>query len=187
MFRTLCLLTLFLLSAPSIISAQAPPIDLDMLRNKLAPLAMMDGQWRGTAEYTMGGNSGKLTQTERVGPGLGGWVKMVEGRGYDAEGKTRFNAFGVIAYDPTKESLVMRSYAEGRVGDFPLQITESGFRWEIQAGPATIRYTATIKNGKWRETGERIIGDQPPVQFFEMNLEKIGDTQWPATDPVPVK
>jgi hypothetical protein len=41
----------------------------------------------------------------------------------------------------------MRSYAQGRVGDFAFKPTADGFAWEIPAGPVTIRYTATIKEG----------------------------------------
>jgi hypothetical protein len=35
--------------------------------------------------------------------------------------------------------------------------------------------------------GERIVGTAPPMQMFEMNLTRIGDTQWPAGDPVPMR
>jgi hypothetical protein len=42
-----------------------------------------------------------------------------------------------------------------------------------------MRYTATAKDGKWHEVGERIARGQPPVQIFEMNLKRVGDTDWP--------
>jgi hypothetical protein len=44
----------------------------------------------------------------------------------------------------------------------------------------TIRYTATIRNGTWREVGDRIAPGKDPVRFFEMNLKRIGDTNWPG-------
>jgi hypothetical protein len=44
----------------------------------------------------------------------------------------------------------------------------------------TIRYTAVIKDGAWREVGDRIIPGKDPIRFFEMNLKRIGDSDWPG-------
>jgi hypothetical protein len=51
----------------------------------------------------------------------------------------------------------------------------------------TIRYTATVKDGAWKEVGERVAPGQAPVQFFEMNLKRVGDTDWPAAGAIPMK
>ncbi len=51
----------------------------------------------------------------------------------------------------------------------------------------TIRYTATVKDGTWNEVGERILPGKAPIRFYEMNLKRLGDTTWPAADPVPFK
>lgn len=154
-------------------------------KKELAALSIMDGVWRGAAWIMLpDGTRQEMTQTERVGPLLDGAVKVVEGRGYDDAGKTVFNALGVIAFDARQKKLVMHSYAQGRSGDFPLQLTEDGFTWEIAAGPATIRYIAKIANGEWNEYGERIVGDQQPMRFFEMKLKRIADCDWPAANPV---
>jgi hypothetical protein len=56
----------------------------------------------------------------------------------------------------------MRSYAMGQAGDFPLTLTPTGAVWTIPAGPATIRYTITAKDGVWHEVGERVVEGQPP-------------------------
>ena len=98
-----------------------------------------------------------------------------------------FNAFGVVSYDPEKKAYTLHSHALGRVGDFVLKPTVDGYVWEIPAGPMTIRYTATIKDGAWKEVGERIAPGQAPVQFFEMNLKRVGDTDWPAAGAIPAK
>ncbi len=147
----------------------------------MAPLSYMDGVWRGEAWTILpNGQKHTITQTERIGPFLDGSVKVIEGRGYGEDGKVSFNAFGILSYDPDKKSFSMRSYAQGRSGDFKLTPTTDGNVWEIPAGPMTIRYTATIKDGKWREVGDRIMEGKEPVRFFEMNLKRIGDTEWPA-------
>lgn len=82
---------------------------------------------------------------------------------------------------------MLRSYAQGRMGDFLVTPTEKGSTWEIPAGPATIRYAATVADGAWHEVGDRVMSGQPPFRFFEMNLKRIGDTKWPAGDPVAIK
>ena len=154
----------------------------------LAKLAFMDGIWRGTA-WTMlpSGEKHTVTQTERVGPFLDGAVKVIEGRGFDADGKVAFNAFGTISFSPETGAYTIHSYAMGSVGDFAFTPTPTGFVWEIPAGPMTIRYTATIKDGTWQEVGDRVIPGKDPIRFFEMNLKRIGDTTWPASGWVPAK
>lgn len=82
----------------------------------------------------------------------------------------------------------MQSWAMGRSGGFAMRLTDDGYVWEQPAGPgAVIRYTATIRDGAWREVGERIAGDAAPVQMFEMNLRRIGDSDWPSGSPVPMR
>jgi hypothetical protein len=173
----------------TVLQAQpAAPMSQAAQREKLSVLSMMDGEWRGTAWYlTPSGGRQELTQTERVGPLLGGAIKVVEGRGYDAQGATQFNAFAVIAVDPQSNALTMRSYADGRVGDFPIEPAADGFSWKIVAGPATISYRATIKDGTWHEVGTRAIGAQPPVTFFEMKLTRLGETSWPGAGAVKIQ
>lgn len=154
----------------------------------IARLSFMDGVWRGTA-WTMlpSGEKHTITQTERVGPFLDGSVKVIEGRGYDPDGKAAFNAFAIISYNGATRAFTMRSYAQGNVGDFVLTPTADGFVWNIPAGPMTIRYTAVVKDGVWREVGDRILPDKEPVRFFEMTLTRVGDTNWPAAGAVSPK
>lgn len=150
-------------------------------REAMQRLAMMDGVWRGPAWTILpSGEKHSITQTERIGPFLDGSIKVIEGRGYEADGKVTFNAFGTISYNPATRAYTLHSYAQGQVGDFVLTPTADGYVWEIPAGPMTIRYTAVIKDGAWREVGDRIMPGKEPVRFFEMNLKRVGDTTWPA-------
>jgi len=168
--------------------AQGPPDSLPLLaaeRQAMQPLAFMDGVWRGPA-WTIrpSGERHEVTQTERIGPFLDGTVKVMEGRGYDAEGKVTFNAFGIVSYDPAKKAHTLHSYAMGMAGDFAFTPSDSGYVWVIPAGPMTIRYTAVVHGNKWREIGERLMPGQDAVQFFEMNLVRVRDTDWPAAGAV---
>lgn len=165
-----------------------PAVVLEAQRKAMGALAFMDGVWRGTAwTLTPSGEKHTVTQTERIGPFLDGAVKVIEGRGYEADGKVGFNALGIVSYDAAKKAYSMRSYAMGNAGDFVLTPTADGFSWEIPAGPMTIRYTAVIKDGAWREVGDRIMPGKEPVRFLEMNLTRVGDSTWPAGGAVPAK
>ena len=101
-------------------AAQGRPDPVALLaaqRQAMAPLAFMDGVWRGTAwNVDFSGQKHTLVQTERVGPFLDGAVKVVEGRGYDADGKLAFNAFATISFNPATKAYTMHSYAQGSVG-----------------------------------------------------------------------
>jgi hypothetical protein len=157
-------------------------------REAMAPLAIMDGVWRGPAWTLLpSGEKHNTTQTERIGPMLDGSIKVIEGRNYDAEGKVGFNAFGIVSFDPGSKKYTLHSHAMGQVGDFVLTPNPDGYVWEIPAGPMTIRYTAVIKDGAWKEIGERIVPGKDPVQFFEMDLTRVGDTDWPASGAIPMK
>jgi hypothetical protein len=185
------LLLLLLASVSPEASGQERPTPAALLaaqREAMAPLAKMDGIWRGPAWTLLpSGEKHAVTQTERIGPFLDGSVKVIEGRGYDAAGKVSFNAFGTISYNPATHAYTLHSHAMGNVGDFPLKLTADGYVWEIPAGPATIRYTAVIQGGMWREVGDRIVPGKEPARFFEMNLTRVGDTDWPVGGAVPPK
>lgn len=154
-------------------------------RAAIARLDRLNGEWRGTAVTNGPGGPITLTQTERVGNLLGGSIKLVEGRGYAADGSTQFNALGVISWDARAGRYAFRAYAQGFSGDYPFEVTEDGFKWESPAGPgAKIQYVATIKDGVWHEIGDYVAEGRPPVRYIEMRLTRVGDTRWPAEDPV---
>ncbi|MBI3547807.1 MAG: DUF1579 domain-containing protein [Elusimicrobia bacterium] len=151
----------------------------------MSKLGFMRGVWAGEAKgVERDGKPYTVWQTERMGPLLGGDVVVVEGRGYKEDGSTAFNAFGVISWDERADKYEFRSYAQGYAGTFDFKPTSDGYVWEIPAGEAVLRYTATVKDGRWREIGERVVQGKT-VQFFEMNLKRVGDTDWPLGTPVP--
>src|SRR5437868_6347034 len=83
-------------------------------REAMLPLAFMDGVWRGPAWTILeSGQKHSITQTERIGPFLEGSLKVIEGRGYDSDGKVTFNAFGTISYNPATHAYTLHSYALG--------------------------------------------------------------------------
>lgn len=173
-------------AAPALAQIETDPeARLAPQREAMKKLSMLDGMWRGPAWTLTPTGRHELTQTERAGPFLGGSVRMIEGRGYEKDGRVSFNALAVISFDPRTKTYRMQSNAQGFSGGFEIRPTGDGFTWETPAGPgATMRYTAMVRNGTWREIGERVVAGRPPVRVFEMNLRRIGDTRWPEETPV---
>ena len=193
MNRSLAVAVASLLIATTALPATAqerptPAVLLAAEKAAMAPLAWMDGVWRGTA-WTMlaSGDKHTVTHTERIGPMLDGSVKVVEGRSYDPDGRVPFNAFGVISFSPYTKAYTLHSYAMGNAGDFPLTLKADGYMWEIPAGPSVLRYTATLANGTWTEVGDQIAPGKDPVRIFEMTLKRVGDSPWPGAGAVPPK
>ena len=152
----------------------------------MAKLDAMKGVWKGEAKGTgPGGVPFSVTQTERIGPLLGGDVLVVEGTGYLADGKVGFNAFGVISWNAQTQAYEFRTYHGGRSGTFKMTPTDTGAIWEIPAGPkANIINTITIKDGTWHEVQQYVAEGQPPRTVVEMTLKRVGDSEWPAAGAI---
>ncbi len=154
-------------------------------KQAMAALQSMDGVWRGPAWILLPtGEKREFVQTERIGAFLEGSVKVIEGRSHDAEGKVTFNALGIVSYHPGTRAYAIRSYALGQRGDFAFSPTADGYTWEIPVGEVTLRYSAVIKDGVLKEVGDRITPGKEPIRFIEMNLKRVGDTDWPAAGAI---
>lgn len=172
--------------APAVM-AQVPaqPEGTPAQREAMAALDFLNGEWRGEAVTWSPAGRIVLTQTERVGPMLGGSVKVIEGRGYTADGHTEFNAMAILSWDARAGHYAFRSYANGYSGDYPFERTEDGFRWETPAGPnAKIQYVAVVRDGTWHEVGTYVAEGQPPRPFVELTLTRVSDSAWPAAGAV---
>jgi len=182
---------LLLAWVPGITFGQGQPDPAALIsaqREAMSRFAILDGVWRGTAWVMLpSGEKHQLTQTERVGPFLEGSVKVIEGRGYEDDGTVSFNALGIISFNPQTNTYSIRSYAQGQAGDFNITPTEEGYQWEIPAGPMTIQYEAIFNGDTWKEIGERISPDGTSIQFYEMTLNKITDTDWPSAEAIDPK
>lgn len=170
--------------------AQAPQPQVQAAqREAMAKLSRMQGVWVGQASGVNPDRSRySVTQTERIGPMLDGALLVIEGRGYRADGSTGFNAFAVVSYDPEAAKYEIRSYAQGYAGTFELKPTDTGYVWEVPAGPGVMRFTADITDTTYHEVGDFVMPGMAPMRSFEMTLTRRGDTDWPAAnavDPAP--
>lgn len=174
-----------LFAAPFAVARAQTPTPAAASAEAIAKLDFMRGVWVGPASgVNPGGARYAVTQTERIGPLLDGQVMVVEGHGYDADGTTAFNAFGVVSWNSDADKYEFRSYTGGRSGTFPFTLTDDGYVWEIPAGPGVMRYSADITATAYHEVGDFMIPGQPPRRMFEMTLMRRADTDWPAANPV---
>ena len=179
MFRAAVTVALLLAAAPAL-AQDANTAAIAAQQAAMKKLDWMKGRWRGPAVTRSAQGEHRVTQTERIGRFLDGTLMVMEGKGFRADGTPGFHAFGILSFDARSGDYTLRSYAQGYAGTFKLVPSGQGYVWEVPAGPAmTIRYTANLHDGIWTEVGDRIAQGQPPQRFFQMDLKRVGDTDWP--------
>ena len=97
------------------------------------------------------------------------------GRDVDS-GKVVFNAFAVVSYDDVKMEYRIRAYNDGRQVEAQLEVTERGFAWGFQSGPAAVRNVMTVnEKGEWAETTTVKVGDRPEFTSVRMLLKRTAE------------
>ena len=146
----------------------------------LDKFAWMDGTWRGPAVTKFPTGEHRVTQTERIGPMLGGTVRVVEGRGFNPDGSVGFNAFAVISYDAGKAGIrfpVLRARAQRQLHD------PADRRRLCLGNPGGADDDPLHRDAEGQGAGPKSASGsrpaRPPVPFFEMHLTRVGDTDWP--------
>lgn len=171
--------------ATASVAQELRPAGTQEQREAMQRLSWMDGEWTGTAAVYAGpGRTTSHSHTERIGPMIGGSIKVIEGRTTEADGEVTFNAFAVVSWDDATDRYTMRSWANGMAADFPLEATADGFKWSAPSGGGRMDYVTTHRDGEWVETGDFVMPDGEPMRVIELRLRRRGDTGWPAADPV---
>lgn len=177
-----------IMGAPVALAQATDPAVIAEQKAAMAKLDKVRGEWRGTVTTRTPSGSLQLIQTERVGPMLDGTLLAIEGRGYRADGTLAFNAFAVISFDTVSDQYSITSWTGGHSGKFPLTPTDAGFDWTVTVpNGAKITYRASVADGKWSEVGTFAGNGTAPVDFVQLDVERIGDTAWPAAGFVPPK
>ena len=144
-------------------------------REAMKKLAFLVGTWSGDATVIRGpGEPIKVRQTEDVKYKLNGLVLLIEGTGRNpATGDAMFNALATISYDDTTSTYRFRAHNDGRYLDTELKVPNHGFEWGYKAGPAVVRFGMRLtEKGEWLETGEVMMGTNPPQKTFEMTVRR---------------
>jgi len=145
-------------------------------------LAAFDGVWIGPARMTTpDGQTIRFEQMERIGPMLAGEIRVMEGQARGAAGERLFNALTVFSLG--EGGIEMRSHTPGHVETRLVEMTDDGFVWRTRTGDNEMVYTVSIRDGVWHETGVVRRPDGREFPFFEMTLNRVGDTDWPSANP----
>lgn len=180
------LAAVLIVAAPAVAQHASP--DIAEQKQAIKALDFLDGEWVGPAKSYTDQGPIAMVQTERIGSLLGGTIKLIEGRGYDASGATVFNAMAVISYDPKSDKYQMRSYAQGRVTEADFEKTVDGFEWGFPAGPGRMQFKAKVQDDRWVEIGTLIMPGQPSFTTVQLDLKWKRHTAWPsggAVEPKP--
>jgi hypothetical protein len=152
-------------------------------KDAMVPLAFMDGVWRGPA-WTLrpSGEKHGITQTERIGPFLDGSVKVIEGRGYDDDGKRPAQVSGIRARAKTRpEPSVVRRAPIVRIDERKLAVKRFIARprsWLVLvflAGspPLSAAEPVSGEAGAWLPTRVEIRGAGTIAKSWERQLRQI--------------
>ena len=175
-----------LLLGGSTLGAQMPGPDTAAKRKAMEKLAFLVGDWGGEASATVGrGQQIRLWQTEWVRPKLKGQILAVEGIGrrLPATGPadTIFNSWAVIDWAPEKGYFMRSNVLDGRSGEFPVTVNDSGFVWGFEVMGGRVRYTMNLTPlGEWHEKGEFTRDGAQWFPTMEMRLKKT-----PPEKPTP--
>ncbi|MDW3211359.1 MAG: hypothetical protein R8N23_15895 [Reichenbachiella sp.] len=158
----------------------AQPDFSQQAKQKLAALDLMVGNWEGTGYLITPTGKEASKVTEKIQYKLDKTVVVAEGKGVitleDGTEQVVHNALGVISFNPFTKQYQMNSFiSKGMSTQAKFEIKDANnMVWWIEAGPSTIRYSLTIKDGTWTEIGERSMDGENWQQFFEMSLKKVG-------------
>ncbi|MDH4043226.1 MAG: hypothetical protein OEW06_02115 [Gemmatimonadota bacterium] len=160
--------------------AQMSVADSAARREAMTRFAFAEGDWEGPAWYQVAqGQRDTLWQTERIRYKLRSQILLIEGLGRrgtrKTQGDTAFNAVAIIDWLPER-GYAMRSHTiDGRVGSFPIEMSDSGFVWGFEVPGGRIRYTMKLTPaGEWNERGEFSRDGERWFPTFEMLLRRTG-------------
>lgn len=163
---------MFAVSSP-VAAQQTDPPAIE-LSERMAPLAGLVGEWRGSGWMVQqGGERSEFTSREIVTPRLSGAALLVEGQHRAPDGTIVHDAMAMLTWDEAADGYRFRStVAPGRSGDFPLTVGEDGFVWSMDVPNGRIEYRASFTGDVWHETGSYTPEGGTAIPIFEMTLER---------------
>ena len=169
--------------------ARDTALALGAQRGAMNALSIYDGIYTGTWRSFPpgGGSSFGGTTVHRVGPFLGGSVKVMEGRNYTSDGALVFNGMMVLSFDQAMHKYRLRIYANGRVIDAEAVMNAGGYYFDVPTpGDASFRrINIFVTPGQWVERVDFHDGAKPVVKEAELILNRVGESDWPLGRPNP--
>ncbi len=159
------------------VHAQGIPMPTPEHIEAIKKISFIEGAWKGSGWIQMGPTRHEFLQTERVSLKVNGVILQIDGLGIDAgDNKTVIhNAFGIITYNPEQQTYNMQAFrGDGaRIDAYLKPLSDYSFEWGFKHPMAgDMRYTITVKNGEWIESGEMSRDGNQWFKFLEMRLNK---------------
>jgi hypothetical protein len=167
--------------------AREPSKRVKAQQEAMKALGFLDGEWRGASKTLRKTGWAPMVQTERTGTMLDGTVRVIEVRGYEADGRLSFNALRIISYDPDSKTYSMRSYQNGNERDYKLATTANSIAWEIAGKESTTRYETSVRNGIWSEKATRTPAKGEPEVYLSITMKRMRDSAWPRAGALAAK
>ncbi len=170
-------LTLLLFALVQKTVAQVPDVK-PSVQNAMQEVSEMVGVWEGRSWHSnKKGQKEYSNVRENIQWRLDQTLLVMEGQGKDDNDRVVHHAFGVLSYDPFRQTYQMNTYlAKGlsRSATFEVLKPNERFRWQFESNRGTIRYTIAIAStGTWEEVGEFSSDGESWRQFFEMELHRV--------------
>jgi len=143
--------------------------------NAMEKLSFLEGNWTGKGWIQMGQEKHQFVQEETVTRKVNSTVLVIDGKGVNPETDQVIHlAFAVISFDAANDKYLMRAFrADGNYRDAEARVDPDGnFVWGFsieQVGE--VRYTTSLEEDKWVETGEMNRGGTW-FPFFGMTLTR---------------
>lgn len=158
-------------------------------RAAMTKLLLYDGVYTGTwTSFPLGGGrSLGGTTVHRVGPFLGGTVKLMEGRNYLVDGAMVFNGMMILSFDARTGKYPLRIYANDRVIDTEAVMNSGGYYFDVPtpAQSSFRRINIFVTARQWNERVDFHDGNKPAVKEAELILNRVGESDWPLGRPNP--
>jgi hypothetical protein len=143
----------------------------------LQKISFLTGNWQGSGYIQMGPQKHTFNQTETIALKLNGTVIQIEGEGKDQQKPelTIHQAYAVISYDMQNKKYLMRAFrGDGEQIDADTKlIDEHTFQWSfVNPMAGQIKFTISVLDNKWTETGEMSRDGKNWNKYFEMILDK---------------
>lgn len=139
------------------------------------------GHWRILVPSLAPGRPLSGAVGHRVGPFLAGTVKMMEGKNFSDAGEQTFHGMIVIHYDVPSKHYRLTVFANGKNFETDAVQTPTGYYFEDHNGSnAKRRINIVVTPTTWSEYVEQFDGTSAPVRIFEMTLDRVGPSDWPA-------
>jgi hypothetical protein len=146
-------------------------------KDEMQKLKLWPGHWTGSSVWSMRGKEEHTTVDESIEWRVDGHALLINGLGKNAEGKIVHEALGVLSYNARESKYHLNSWLrDGRSTDGWFNVVgENQFQWGFDTPQGKIRYSVTLTEKTWKETGEFSSDGTQWYPFLTMDLTKVAD------------